>query len=826
MRYTFILFITSFLLFTSISYAQNKTITGKITDAQTNESVPFASLQLKGTTTGGVTSFEGTYSISSTMLTDSLVITCIGYETQKIKINKALATQIIDVKLNQSNVQLTEVVIKPGENPSWIIMREVLKHKADNDPKKLKAYQYQAYTRSEMDIDNLSPAIKKNKITGKVARAVDNVSKVNSGDSGRMVLPLFVSEAVSDYFYNSQPVKFKEVIKKSKVQGVGFEGNSIINQFLGQGIQGFNFYNNYISLLSKDFTSPLAESWKAAYRYYLIDSIQLNNRETYLIEFKPRNKMDLAFTGKMWIDKQTFALAQIDATITKDANINFIDKIKVQQEFNYINNTAWMQTNGRLLIDVGQLKDYASGVLIKSYTSNSFIELNKELGKEFFDVPFQQLEDQEGDTAYWSSARPYQQTAEELAVIATIDSIKNIPALKKWINAMDLIVNTFIPIGKIELGPWPYIYANNQFEGHRFRIGFRSNEKFSKWWTLRSHVAISTKDPSPFKFNVDLVRILAKKKYADIGLRVTQEVEQIGLSPDDVLNFNSDFSYALFGAFSRFGQFKRPYYIGDIDLYSNYEPLNGLSLRADVRVKKITPEFSFAYYNADNNLQKDITTHEVTALIRYARGEYTSRTSHNNAVRLTFNNNYPIFTLRYTYASKALGADFEYHKVLGSISKSIRMGLLGRSNIELLGGIVPNTVPYPILFVHQGNKSPFMIDAAYNLMGYFEFISDKYVAVRYYHDFQGLFFNRVPLLKKLAWRTHAGGRMLYGGISQANKNIIAPYDQNNLAVAPIADFNNAIPYAECSYGVDNIFKFLSIDFVHRLSYLSHPDAKP
>ena len=254
MRYTFTLFIISFLLFTSISYAQNKTITGKITDAQTNESVPFASLQLKGTTIGGVTSFEGTYSITSTVLTDSLIITCIGYETQKIKINKTLASQIIDVKLNQSNVQLTEVVIKPGENPSWIIMREVLKHKADNDPKKLKAYQYQAYTRSEMDIDNLSPAIKKNKITGKVARAVDNVSKINSGDSGRMVLPLFVSEAVSDYYYNSQPVKFKEVIKKSKVQGVGFEGNSIINQFLGQGIQGFNFYNNYISLLNHEFS--------------------------------------------------------------------------------------------------------------------------------------------------------------------------------------------------------------------------------------------------------------------------------------------------------------------------------------------------------------------------------------------------------------------------------------------------------------------------------------------------------------------------------------------------------------------------------------------
>lgn len=830
MRYisTTISILITFLFCATHTHAQNKTITGKILDGQTNESVPFASVQLKGTTIGAVTSFEGTYSLSNAILTDTIVITCIGYETQKIKLDKTLTNQIIDVKLNQSNVQLTEVVIKPGENPSWVIMRQVLAHKSDNDPKRLlKAYQYQAYTRSEMDIDNLAPAIKKNKITGKVARSVDNVTRINSGDSGRMVLPLFVSEAVSDYFYNAQPMKFKEIIKKSKVQGVGFEGNSIINQFLGQGIQGFNFYNNYISLLSKDFTSPLAESWKIAYRYYLIDSIQLNNRETYLIEFKPRNPMDLAFVGKMWIDKQTFALAQIDATITKDANINFIEKIKVQQEFKFIDNTAWMQTNGRLLIDVGQLKDYASGVLIKSYTSNSFIKLNNQLDKEFFDVPFQQLDDQQGDTAYWNSARPYKQTAEELAAIATIDSIKSIPILKKWINTIDLIVNTFIPVGKIELGPWPYIYARNRFEGDRFRIGMRTNEKFSKWWNIRSHVALSTGDPHPLKFNVDVVRVLTKKKYADIGFRVTREVEQVGLNPDDILNFNSDFSYALFGAFSRFGQFKRPYYISDVNLYTNYEPINGLSLRADLRAKHFSPEFKFAYYGADNvTLQNTIYTHEITGLIRYARGEYVSRTSHNNAVRLTFNNNYPIFTLRYTYATKLLGAQFEYHKILGSISKSFRMGILGRSNVELLCGYVPNTVPYPVLFVHQGNKSPFTIDASYNMMGYFEFISDKYLALRYYHDFQGLFFNRVPLLRKLAWRTHMGGRVLYGGISNANKNIIAPYDQDNYAVAPVAQFNNNIPYAEVNYGVDNIFKCLTVDFFHRLTYLDHPDAKP
>jgi hypothetical protein len=813
--------------FPTFLIAQNKTITGKVIDAQTNESVPFASIQLKGTTVGSVTSFEGTYSIKALTLADTVIVTCIGYKTQRFKINKTLLNQVIDIKLDQSNVQLTEVVIKPGENPAWPILRKLLENKDKSNPKQLKAYQFQSYTRSEMDIDNLAPAIKKNKITGHVARAVDNVTKINSGDSGRMVLPLFVSEAVSDYYYNLSPLKFKEVIKKTNVKGVGFKGNSIINQFLGQGIQAFNFYNNYIAFLGKDITSPLADSWRIGYRYYLIDSLLLNNRETYLIEFKPRNKMDMAFVGKMWVDKQTYALTQIDATITKDANINFIDKVKVQQEFKYVDNTAWMQTNGRLLIDVGQLKDYASGVLIKSYSSNSFIEINKIKGAEFFDVPFQQLDDLNADTAYWAAARPYTQTADELAASATIDSIKNLPSVKSWINAIDLIVNTYIPAGKIEIGPYPYFYANNKFEGHRFRVGMRTNEYFSKVWTIQSHVAISTFDPHPFKYNFDITRILSKKKYVDIGFKTMREAEQIGLNPEDILNFNNDFAYALFGAFARFGQFKRPYYINEFNLYSNFEPINSIQLRADLKVKQFDPQFAFAYYDADNITLKDkINTRESTLLLRYAKGEFTSRSKHNNRVKLKFNKNYPIFTLRYTYASKLLGGDVEFHKVLGSIQKSMRMGLLGRSNIEILGGYVPNTVPYPLLFVHQGNQSPFLIGAAYNLMGYFEFISDKYIAVKYYHDFQGLFFNRVPLLKRLNWRTHAAGRMLYGSISQANKNLIAGVDKDNNVVEPIADFNNKKPYAEVNYGVDNIFKFLTIDFIHRLTYLDHPNTVP
>jgi hypothetical protein len=109
-------------------------------------------------------------------------------------------------------------------------------------------------------------------------------------------------------------------------------------------------------------------------------------------------------------------------------------------------------------------------------------------------------------------------------------------------------------------------------------------------------------------------------------------------------------------------------------------------------------------------------------------------------------------------------------------------------------------------------------------MNYGEFVSDHYVSMRYRQYFEGLFLNRIPLLQKLKWRLLATGSIIEGGMRDSNKNMIAKYDPDNNPTLPAGSLNKE-PYVELGYGVENIFKFFRVDFVHRLTYRDLPNAR-
>ena len=167
--------------------------------------------------------------------------------------------------------------------------------------------------------------------------------------------------------------------------------------------------------------------------------------------------------------------------------------------------------------------------------------------------------------------------------------------------------------------------------------------------------------------------------------------------------------------------------------------------------------------------------------------------------------------------------EFNYHRFSLSLDQSFRLGTLGRTTYQLSAGYMPSTVPYPLLFIPRGSRSIYRLGSAYNLMDFFEFALDHYAGLMVEHRFQGFLLNRVPLVRKLKWRLVVSGKILAGGVSETNRALTPA---TNEAGTPLPGFQTLgrKPYVELGYGVENIFKFLRIDGVHRLNYLDSPGA--
>lgn len=98
------------ILFLSASqvYSQDFTISGVITEAGTEFTIPGATIQVKGTTNGTVADFDGNYKFSVSDEATTLVVSFVGYETAEIEI---AGQSVINVGLDISLTQLSEVVV-------------------------------------------------------------------------------------------------------------------------------------------------------------------------------------------------------------------------------------------------------------------------------------------------------------------------------------------------------------------------------------------------------------------------------------------------------------------------------------------------------------------------------------------------------------------------------------------------------------------------------------------------------------------------------------------------------------------------------------------
>jgi hypothetical protein len=550
----------AFVQITSV-LAQQTVITGKVTDATTGDPVPFANVVVKDADIGTTTDFTGYYKISSDQSIDSLTVSFIGYRS-KTKPISIEGKQVVNFQLVEHVQSLDEVVFIAEENPAHEILRKAIANKKRNDKRSLSAYQFESYTKIEIALDNLTDRFRKRKLVKKVKQVIDSVDQI-AGEDGQAILPLFISESISDLFYRKNPELKKEYIKKTKISGVGIQDGTLVSQFIGSTFQEYNFYQNWLNIWNKEFVSPIADGWSSYYKAYLMDSAYMGSHYCYRIDVVPKRTGDLAFNGTIWITKNEFALKHVDLWIGKITNLNFIEKLRIQQELAPTTAGPWIPSQTRVLTDFHLLGEFGfknemTGILAKFYTSNREILIDQPRRSKFYDQKLELSEDAvTPDDSFWEQNRHLPLTQTEKNVMIMIDTLKQIPPVKRVTDLATYLGSGYIDAGKnLELGPYPLFYAHNNVEGHRLRLGGRTTIDLSNKWVLKGYLGYGSRDKE-FKYGAGVDYIVSRKPWTEIGVYSTRDIQQIGLTSDDVY---ADVRLIAFETFYRNLSQKTPYF--------------------------------------------------------------------------------------------------------------------------------------------------------------------------------------------------------------------------------------------------------------------------
>ncbi|HMG10695.1 MAG TPA: DUF5686 family protein, partial [Mucilaginibacter sp.] len=309
-------------------FSQQLSISGKITD-ENNKPIPFASIYVKNTTKGVSANSEGAYELQINPGNYELQYKALGYGQQSQRV-QLTGNQVINIALKTETYQLKAVSIHAGgEDPAYAIIRKAIK-KRKTYLNEVNAYTCDIYIKG---LQKLLAAPKK--------FLLFDVQKATSEaglDSNRTGI-VYLSESESKYSF-IRPNKVHEVQVSSKVSG----SNKAFS-FNRASDMAVNFYENFETwegLSNRPLVSPIADNALFYYNYKWM-GISVENGETInKIKVSPKRTHDPCFEGYIYILDDSWRLSALQLYLTKKANINFVDTLKVNQQFYPVSNKAWM----------------------------------------------------------------------------------------------------------------------------------------------------------------------------------------------------------------------------------------------------------------------------------------------------------------------------------------------------------------------------------------------------------------------------------------------------------------------------------------------------
>ncbi len=828
---------------TSFVYSQRITsASGIVKDSITGEPLSYVSVIFENSTIGAMTDDFGKFSLQNNSGLTKLAISSLGYDTKVVTLQPDKKNDGLEILLASSSYQISEVVVKGKRerysrknNPAVDLIRNVIEHKDKNRIESKDMYQTETYEKLSIAFDNFNPDFEKNAVMRKLKFIKNYID--TSEFNGKPILTVSVRETLSDVYYRKHPKATKTYVKGKRLQGIDEsidEGGITSN--LEEIFQSVNIFDNNINILLNRFVSPLSSTLAVSYyEYFIMDTLDINGDQCVDLAFVPVNSQSYGFTGRLYITLDgNYSLKKVLLNVPKKINLNFVDELRIEQEFKQLPDSTWVidreNTYINFYIVKGSQQFYAHQ--LRTYDKYNFEIANADsIFGQLGPLHFEQSAEARPDS-FWINNRHIPLKEKESALDDLLAELRKVPVFNVLIKTAEILISGYVPTGrdrntsKFDFGPMNTVLGSNKLEGFRVRIGGMTTANLSPHLFASGYLAYGMNDRK-FKYNGTITYSFNEKKYHP----GENPVNNLSINHEyDLYTPGQDFLFTskdnIFVALKVGAPITKMNYIRKSVLQYEKEWLNGLTVKTWYKHQNTEPTGTLNYILRDENHDlfriNDITTSELGLQLRFAPGEraYAGRAGKESIFNLS--KDAPIFKLSHQLGVNALGGEYRYNHTEASAEKRIWLSSFGHIDTQLKAGKIWDEVPFPLLIMPNTNQSITIQPEAFHLMNPMEFLVDEYVSLNMTYYLKGWILNRIPGINWFRLREVVSFNGVYGNLSNKNN----PVHSNNLFLFPDGSqpMSNK-PYMEVSVGLENIFKILRIDYYRRLNYLSNPDIK-
>lgn len=816
---------------------------GKVIDAATGEPLPFVQIGFVGTTIGTSTDMDGKFYVSNTQGATLLRFKMMGYNPLDITLETGTFKRNAKISLESKSNVMQEVVVTASRkdrsryrrrnNPAVDLVRNVIDHKEQNRLQAYDRYRRDVYEKTTLALDDFRPDFENKRIWRKL-NFLEKYIDLTPFDA-TPILTISMREIMMQQSYRRKPRQNRTLLTAKRMEGIdqvlGQEG---IDASLSEMFVPIDIYDNEIEVMLNHFTGPLNTTLATTfYKYYITDTLEVNGVTCVELSFVPANVRSYGFTGQMCIAlDSSYAVIRYSMNVSPHVNLNFVRDLTITQSFHYVAGDSIgapgryipdrCDTYGRLFIHKKLQEVYAHQVRIYHHYDLSpqaellpdslFSPLNNTAS-----LPKTKMRRKE-----WNRLRPIELTAKETVIDSLRYELARMPEFQTLKKIAEITVTGYIPTAakrdssRFDIGPIYNILSYNHEEGWRIRLGGMTTAKLSPRNFWEGYIAYGFRDQRP-KFNTSFIHTFDDKEYHSHespmslwSITASYELEAPGQSFDhfdrDNMLMSNDRPHSL-------------QYVAQGVLRLRKQWPSHISIDTWLAARRYEPAGTLEYlqYQADGTIKAvdHFSEAEWMGKISFSPNRSPDSKRPGSAGMVNLKKDAPTITL--THRIGLLEGGFRYQRTDFTAEKRFWLGAFGHIDAKLQSGMVWDRVPYPRLCFPNGNESLFLSSSAFNTMKPMEFVTDQYASLFATYHLKGWILNNIPLIKRLRLREVVGFNILYGGLSSKNNPLV----DNAVGLFKLPDNTSPLgkePYMEYSIGIENILKFIRIDYIRRLSY--------